>query len=131
MTTFVHCILSFYFIVKIQVLKKPNYFKQISNSNCKQEVHGTAKYGKKIFLEKIYFVQLHDTLIQKVSRILQKCKKQSPLSVIKILISETNTVRNTTKNFIPLFLSSNVTLVPVNQQMCEIFEILRKTNQSS
>ena len=86
---------------------------------------------EKFISEKIFFMQLHHTLIQKVSRILQKCKKQSPLSVIETLISETNTIRNTTKNFVPLFLSGNITLVPVNQQMGEIFEILMKTNQST
>ena len=41
-----------------QVLKKPGYFREISHSECKQQLRGAAKYGDIFFRKDLFHVAL-------------------------------------------------------------------------
>lgn len=79
--------------------------------------------------EKIYFMQLNHTLIQKASKIFQKRIKQfCPISDRNPHLRNKSHKKHDIKVCHYFFLV-NITLVPVNQQMWEIFEFLSKAKQ--
>ena len=85
-TLLLHCTNAIQLI--FQDLKKPNYFKQNSYSNYKQELHGAAKYGKNYFRKDLFHAASSHTNIKSFKNISKVEKNNSAVSVIEILISK-------------------------------------------